>query len=66
MVVMLIKLIMACHGHKEMKIIMPHKIQIMDIDQAFRNNELVMMTILVGMITDLTIIILIRNSKHWL
>ena len=30
-VVMLIKLIMACHGHKEMKIIMPHKILIMDI-----------------------------------
>ena len=32
MMVMLIKLIMACRGHKEMKIIMPHKIQIMDID----------------------------------
>ena len=30
-VVMLIKLIMACHGHREMKIIMPHKILIMDI-----------------------------------
>ena len=39
MVVMLIKLIMACHGHKGMKIIMPHKIQIMDIDQAFENSE---------------------------
>ncbi|RVX03497.1 hypothetical protein CK203_027852 [Vitis vinifera] len=23
----------ACHGHKEVKITMPHKIQIMDIDQ---------------------------------
>ena len=32
MMVMLIKLIMACCGYKEMKIIMPHKIQIMDID----------------------------------
>ena len=30
-VVMLSKLIMACRGHKEMKIIMPHKILIMDI-----------------------------------
>ena len=30
-VVMSIKLIMACHGRKEMKIIMPHKILIMDI-----------------------------------
>ena len=29
--VMLIKLIMACLGHGEMKIIMPHKILIMDI-----------------------------------
>ena len=34
MVVMLIKLIMACPKHKEMKMIMPHKIQIMDIDRA--------------------------------
>ena len=33
-VVMLIKLIMACPEHKEMKMIMPHKIQIMDIDRA--------------------------------
>ena len=33
------KLIMKSHGHKEMKIIMPHKIQIMDIDQAYGNNE---------------------------
>ena len=32
MMVMLINLIMACCGHKEMKIIMPHKIQMMDID----------------------------------
>ena len=39
MVVMFIKLIMTCRGHKEMKIIMPHKIQIMDIDQAYENNE---------------------------
>ena len=31
-VVMSIKLTMACRGHKEMKIIMPHKILIMDID----------------------------------
>ena len=31
-VVMLIKLIMACRGHKKMKIIMPHKILIMDSD----------------------------------
>ena len=38
-VVMLIKLIMTCRGHKEMKIIMPHKILIMDIDQAYGNNE---------------------------
>ena len=30
-VVMLIKLIMACCGHKEMKIIVPYKILIMDI-----------------------------------
>ena len=34
MVVMLIKLIMACLEHKDMKMIMPHKIQIMDIDRA--------------------------------
>ena len=32
MVVMLIKLIMACSGHKAMKIIMSHKIHIMNID----------------------------------
>ena len=38
-VVMLIKLIMACHEQREMKIIMPHKILIMDIGQAYRNNE---------------------------
>ena len=38
-VVMLIKLIMACRGHREMKIIMPHKILIMDIGQAYGNNE---------------------------
>ena len=30
-VVMLIKLIRACHGQREMKIIMPHKILIIDI-----------------------------------
>ena len=30
--VMLVKQILACHGHNEMKITMPHKIQIMDID----------------------------------
>ena len=30
-VVMLIKLIMTCRGHREMKIIMPHKILILDI-----------------------------------
>ena len=33
MVVMLIKLIMACPEHREMKMIMLHKIQIMDIDR---------------------------------
>ena len=38
-VVMLIKLIMACRGHREMKIIMPPKILIMDIGQAYGNNE---------------------------
>ena len=38
-VVMLIKLIMACHGHRDMKIIMSHKILIMDIGQAYGNNE---------------------------
>ena len=38
-VVMLIKLIMACCGHREMKIIMPHKILIMDIGQAYGNNK---------------------------
>ena len=38
-VVMLIKLVMACRGHREMKIIMPHKILIMDIGQAYGNNE---------------------------
>ena len=39
-VVMLIKLIMACRGHREMKIIMPHKIPIMDIvGHAYGNNE---------------------------
>ena len=38
-VVMLIKLIMACRGHKEMKIIMLHKILIMDIGQTYGNNE---------------------------
>ena len=36
---MLIKLIIACRGHREMKIIMPHKILIMDIGQAYGNNE---------------------------
>ena len=30
-VVMLVKLVMACRGHREMKIIMPHKILIMNI-----------------------------------
>ena len=39
MVVMLIKFIMACRGHNEMKIIMPQKMQIMDIDQTYENNE---------------------------
>ena len=38
-VVMSIKLIMVCRGRKEMKIIMPHKILIMDIGQAYGNNE---------------------------
>ena len=38
-VVMSIKLIMACRGRREMKIIMPHKILIMDIGQAYGNNE---------------------------
>ena len=38
-VIKLIKLIMACHGNREMKIIMPHKILIMDIGQAYGNNE---------------------------
>ena len=75
MMVMLIKLILACHGHKEMKIIMPHKIQIMVIDQAYGNNEntlkdllyfLMMMIILVGMITNPTITKLMSTSKHWL
>ena len=36
---MLIKLIIACHGHREMKIIMSHKIPIMDIGQAYGNNK---------------------------
>ena len=38
-VVMLIKLIMACREHKKMKIIMSYKILIMDIGQAYGNNE---------------------------
>ena len=38
-VIMLIKLILACHGHKELKIIMSHMIQIMDIDHVYGNNE---------------------------
>ena len=38
-VVMLIKLIIACRGHREMKIIIPHKILIMDISQTYENNE---------------------------
>ena len=38
-VVMLIKLIMACRGRREMKIIMSHKILIMEIGQAYGNNE---------------------------
>ena len=38
-VVLLIKFIMACCGHREMKIIIPHKILIMDIGQAYGNNE---------------------------
>ena len=38
-VVMSIKLIMACRGRREMKIIMSHKILIMDIGQAYENNE---------------------------
>ena len=38
-VVMLIKLIMACRGRREMKIIMSHKILIMDIGQTYGNNE---------------------------
>ena len=39
LVVMLIKFIMACCGHREMKIIMPHKILIIDIGQAYGDNE---------------------------
>ena len=35
-VVMLIKLIMVCRRHVEMKIIMPHK---MDIGHTYGNNE---------------------------
>ncbi|KAL6345486.1 hypothetical protein AAG906_017207 [Vitis piasezkii] len=31
--------ILACHRHKEVKITMPHKIQVMDIDQGYGNNE---------------------------
>ena len=38
-VVMLIKLIMVCRRHGEMKIIMPHKILIMDIGHTYGNNE---------------------------
>ena len=38
-VVMLIKLIMACRGYREMKIIMPHKILIMDTCQAYGNKQ---------------------------
>ena len=38
-VVMSIKLIMVCRGCREMRIIMPHKILIMDIGQAYGNNE---------------------------
>ena len=37
--VMLVKQILACPGHKEMKITMPHKIQIMDINQGYGNNK---------------------------
>ena len=75
MVDMLIKLIMTSHGHKEMKIIMPHKIQIMVIYQAYGNNEntwkdclhfLVMMTIPMGMITNPTITRFMSTSKNWL
>ncbi|RVW14995.1 hypothetical protein CK203_090444 [Vitis vinifera] len=29
----------ACHGHKEVKITMPHKIQIMDIDQGYGTTK---------------------------
>ncbi|WP_233357064.1 hypothetical protein, partial [Vibrio cholerae] len=35
----LVELIPTCHGHKEVKITMPHKIQIMDINQGYGNNE---------------------------
>ena len=38
-VVMLIKLIMTCRWHREMKFIMPHKILIMDIGQTYGNND---------------------------
>ena len=38
-VVTLIKLITTCRGHREMKIIMPPKLLIMDIGQAYGNNE---------------------------
>ena len=38
-VVMLIKLIMECCRYREMNIIMPHKILIIDIGQAYGNNE---------------------------
>ena len=37
-VVKLIKLIMACRGHREMKIIIPHKILIIDIGHTYGNN----------------------------
>ena len=74
-VVMLIKLIVACRGHRELKIIMLHKILIMDIGQTYGNNEstwkdllhfLVMMTIPMGMITDPTVTKLMSTSNHWL
>ena len=38
MAFMLVKQILACHGHNEMKITMPH-IHIMGIDQGYGNNE---------------------------
>ena len=40
MMVMLIKLILAYHEHKEMKNFISRKIQIMGINHAYGNNEI--------------------------